>query len=141
MGRGLRQHQRHRHIQEMLATERETAAVLGELEARLPADVYRKMEAGLGGKSYTERFDHAMKLASAVQAMVEITEEAERISLAGDGTVTIEGQGQRFDGLRADWRVMAHLALKAGFQKTGQGRLEKQAAQLQSGAGPDRKGR
>lgn len=124
----LGQYQRQRHVDQLLATERETAALLGQLEAQLPADIYRKVETRLDDKEYRERYDYALKAANRLQAMAEIVEDADRILWNGNGHIDIFAGNEAHRAVPVNWRVMTHLALKAGWVRIGRNRLEKRAA-------------
>ena len=116
---------RQRHIDHLLQAERETAAILGQLEAALPGAVYQRIAAQVDAlPDYEAKHAFLLRADARLAVYREIVDSAERITWNGDGHVTIEGHGQRHEEVPANWEVLRHLAQQAGWNVDEAGSAE-----------------
>lgn len=123
---GLKTYQRGEHMEALLNTEREIAALKGRLSKLLPQRAYANLLTRLEGLAYpSQRLDYLIQAADWLRIYSEIVEEADHIIQIAPNLASITGQGQEHQDVPLHWEVMAHVALVQGWTRIGRDVLQK----------------
>jgi hypothetical protein len=108
----------------------EEAKLTGELEARLPAATFQNLVSKAESLTHpTERLAYLTKVASRIGTYTRLVEEAERIVHTGPHSADIHANGKVRKDIPVNWNVLSHIALTAGWVRTGYTRLDRDNAE------------